>query len=115
MVIMTMTIRRIRPPANVFIDRGKLRTDRNGHYEFESVYPGPYKMDTRTWRSPHVHYKVHARGFKTLVTQLFFKNAQYLDTDPLVKRRLIISLRAVQGDRGPYWSGTFNIVLARRK
>jgi hypothetical protein len=72
-------------------------------------------MDPQTWRSPHIHYKVHARAYKTMITQLFFKGAPYLDTDPFVKTSLIIRLRAIQTPGGPYWRGEFNIVLARRK
>jgi protocatechuate 3,4-dioxygenase beta subunit len=103
------------PPPNVFTDRARLRTDRHGSYEFRTVYPGAYKMDATTWRTPHIHYKVEARGYATLVTQLFFDGAPYLATDPFVEKELIIALRALQGDRGPYWSGTFDIVLARHK
>jgi protocatechuate 3,4-dioxygenase beta subunit len=103
------------PPKDVFVNRVQLLSDQFGRYEFETIYPGPYKMDARTWRTPHIHYKVHARGHKTLVTQLFFAGAPYLDSDPFMKKSLIIRLRAVQAPGGPYWRGTFNIVMARRK
>jgi len=103
------------PPQDVYIDRARLKTDKRGRYQFRTVYPGPYKMDVTTWRTPHLHYKVRAAGYRTLVTQLFFRDAPYLATDPFVKKALIIALKAKQGDRGPYWTGTFNVVLARHK
>jgi catechol 1,2-dioxygenase len=103
------------PPPDVYIDRARLRTDQSGRYEFKTVYPGPYMMDTTTWRTPHLHYKVRAPGYRTLVTQVFFRDAPYLATDPFVEKALIIALKAKQGDRGPYYTGTFNIVLARHR
>jgi catechol 1,2-dioxygenase len=103
------------PPPDLYIDRARLRTDKRGRYQFRTVYPGPYKMDARIWRTPHLHYKVKARGHRTLVTQLFFRNAPYLTTDPFVKKALVSTLKAKQGDQGPYWTGTFNIVLAQHR
>lgn len=103
------------PPANVYINRARMMTDQDGRYEFETIYPGPYKMDPKTWRAPHIHYKVHARSHKMLITQLFFAGSKYLDSDPFVKRSLIIKLRAEKAPGGSYRRGTFNIVLAHRK
>jgi protocatechuate 3,4-dioxygenase beta subunit len=68
-------------------------------------------MDATTWRSPHLHFRVRAIGLKTLVTQLFFEGARYLDTDPFVKRSLIIPLRQAAGGAGSYKRGRFDIVL----
>jgi catechol 1,2-dioxygenase len=92
-----------------------MKTGKDGRYQFETIYPGPYKMDQRTWRTPHIHYKVHARAHKTLTTQLFFEGAPYLHADPFRKPSLTIPLRAVQAPEAPYWRGKFDIVLARRK
>jgi hypothetical protein len=59
-------------------------------------------MDATTWRSPHLHFIVRAIGFKTLVTQLFFAGAVYLDTDPFVKKSLIMPLREHTTGTGTY-------------
>jgi catechol 1,2-dioxygenase len=82
-----------------------------GHYDNETIHPGPYKMDENTWRSPHIHFVVRALGFKTLVTQLFFRGAEYLDSDPFVKRSLIIPLTTIDTPLGTYRTGRFDIVL----
>jgi catechol 1,2-dioxygenase len=100
------------PSAHSFVNRARTHTDERGYYEFETVFPGPYKMDEKTWRSPHIHFIVRAVGLKTLVTQLFFAGAPYLGMDPFVKKSLIIELTEKSAPGGRFLIGTFNIVLA---
>jgi catechol 1,2-dioxygenase len=100
------------PDRHSFVDRTRSNCDEHGRYEFETIFPGPYRMDATTWRSPHIHFLVRAIGQKTLITQLFFQGAPYLETDPFVKASLIIPLREIAGDTGNYRHGRFDIVLA---
>jgi protocatechuate 3,4-dioxygenase beta subunit len=100
------------PSPTMFTNRTRLQSDEHGHYEFETIYPGAYKMDETTWRSPHIHFLVRAFGFKTLVTQLFFAGAPYLESDPFVKKSLIIPLAEHRSRGGTYKVGRFDIVLA---
>ena len=44
--------------------RATVTADRKGAYRFESNRPGPYYG-----RPPHIHLRVSAQGFRTLVTQ----------------------------------------------
>lgn len=44
--------------------RATVFADRSGAYRFESAFPSAY-----TGRPPHIHLRVSAPGFKTLVTQ----------------------------------------------
>jgi protocatechuate 3,4-dioxygenase beta subunit len=44
--------------------RATIITDASGSYRFESNVPLPYEG-----RPPHIHLRVSAKGFKTLVTQ----------------------------------------------
>lgn len=44
--------------------RATVYADGSGAYQFESNYPKPY-----FGRPPHIHIRVSAQGFKTLVTQ----------------------------------------------
>jgi protocatechuate 3,4-dioxygenase beta subunit len=44
--------------------RATVFSDKTGSYRFESTIPGPYYG-----RPPHIHIKVSAKGFKTLITQ----------------------------------------------
>jgi catechol 1,2-dioxygenase len=96
-----------------FVNRARCMTDESGHYEFETIHPGSYRLNDGTWRAPHIHFLVSAYGFKTLVTQLFFKGDKYLNTDPFVKKSLIIPIRSphVQGKK--IQRGVFDIVLVR--
>lgn len=47
--------------------RASVRTDGEGRYAFRTVMPGEYPGRPR-----HIHYRVSARGYGTLVTQLYF-------------------------------------------
>lgn len=47
--------------------RASLRTDGDAHYSFRTVLPGEYPGRPR-----HIHYRVSAKGYATLVTQLYF-------------------------------------------
>lgn len=44
--------------------RATIVVDASGYYRFESTVPKPYYG-----RPPHIHLRVSAKGFKTLVTQ----------------------------------------------
>lgn len=54
--------------ANQITLRGFVTTDAQGNYMFESIRPGLYPGRPR-----HFHYRVTANGYKTLVTQIYFK------------------------------------------
>lgn len=47
--------------------RASLETDAEGRYSFRTVAPGEYPGRPR-----HIHYRVSAKGYATLVTQLYF-------------------------------------------
>jgi catechol 1,2-dioxygenase len=101
------------PPTDSFANRARIVTDEDARYLFETIYPGPYKFDGTRWRAPHIHYVVRARGYKTLVTQLFFQGAIYNDIDPFIKQSLIRRLLNIStDDGGAYLSGEFDIILA---
>lgn len=105
-----------KPPAkDVFVNRARLITDENGNYEYETIFPGPYKIDTNTWRPSHIHYLIRANGYKPLVTQLYFKGDPHNKTDAFIKESLIIELAEKKVEKGAYKTGTFDIVLAAGK
>ncbi|SIN67545.1 catechol 1,2-dioxygenase [Parasphingorhabdus marina DSM 22363] len=74
--------------------RGKVRTDENGHFRFESTVPVPYRikdngpvgamlkaMGRHSWRPAHVHIKVRHEGYRDLITQLYFAEGEYVHDD----------------------------------
>lgn len=84
--------------------RGHLFSDRMGNYSVWCVKPSYYSIPTdgpvgrllfSCSRSPmrpaHVHFKVSAPGYKTLVTHIFEKDDPYIDSDAVfgVKDSLI--------------------------
>jgi hydroxyquinol 1,2-dioxygenase len=88
--------------------RAQLITDENGDFHFWSVLPAPYPIpDDGTvgrmlsaqgrhpYRPAHVHFMINAPGHRKLVTHLFLKDSEYLDSDVVfgVKDSLI---RAVE-------------------
>lgn len=59
--------------------RATVMTDKSGTYRFESNFPPKY-----SFRPPHIHLKVTAPGFRTLVTQHYPKEGQTQGTFDLV-------------------------------
>jgi catechol 1,2-dioxygenase len=101
------------PPAkDVFKNRARLITDENGYYEYETIRPGAYKTGPEAWRPSHIHYLIRARGYKQLITQLYFKGDPHNAKDQFIKASLIIEPRKMKGEGGAYEQGVFDIVLA---
>jgi catechol 1,2-dioxygenase len=84
--------------------RGKFTTDADGRFWFRSVKPAGYPVPTdgpvgdllraqrrHPYRPAHLHVLAYKPGFKTLVTQVFVDDDQYLATDVVfgVTRHLI--------------------------
>jgi catechol 1,2-dioxygenase len=100
------------PRKDVFVNRARLVTDENGLYEFETVHPGPYQIGEKEWRPSHIHYLIAAEGYKSLVTQLFFKGDKHNAADAFIKASLIIELEERKVGAQGYEFGVFDIVLA---
>jgi hydroxyquinol 1,2-dioxygenase len=99
--------------------RGRLRTDEQGRYLFSSVRPEAYPIPhdgpvgellTVAGRGPmrpaHIHFKVSAPGYRTLITHIFVAGDKYLDADAVfgVKDSLIVNFEQD--------SATYDFVLA---
>lgn len=56
--------------------RGQLKTDANGNYTLNTIFPPPYGN-----RPSHIHVKVRAHGFKELTTQIYFYGDPNLGND----------------------------------
>jgi len=84
--------------------RGKLTTDAQGRFGFRSVKPAGYPVPTdgptgdllraqrrHPYRPAHLHVLAFKPGFKTLITQIFVDDDQYLKSDVVfgVTRALI--------------------------
>lgn len=60
--------------------RGKVLTNSQGFYIFESVKPGFY-LNGSNYRPSHIHFKITPPGFDTLITQLYFQGDPYISSD----------------------------------
>ena len=74
--------------------RGKFTTDENGRFWFRSVIPAGYPIpvdgvvgqllaaqDRHPYRPAHVHSLIFKPGFKTLISQIYVKGTEYIDSD----------------------------------
>jgi catechol 1,2-dioxygenase len=92
--------------------RGRVRTDAEGRYQFETVLPGNYGQGRFT-RAKHIHLLATCAGRAPLVTEIYFAGDKHNDTDGLVRRSLITQLSGKAGERGAALRGTFDITLAK--
>src|SRR3954466_6372764 len=77
--------------------RGRSQPEgKNGEYGDQTMVPQPYTVPAsgpvgryleaigqHPWRPAHIHFKVTAPGYRTLVTQVFFPGDPYPDNDPI--------------------------------
>ncbi|MGL4239685.1 MAG: dioxygenase [Beijerinckiaceae bacterium] len=84
--------------------RGKFMTGKDGRFSFRSVKPAGYPVPVHgpvgkllkaqkrhPYRPAHLHFLLHRKGYKTLITQVFVDDDKYLETDVVfgVTRRLV--------------------------
>ena len=91
-----------------YLLRGRLRTDEDGRYEFDTILPGNYRV-SETWMRPrHIHFIAGHPSRRSLTSQIYFEGDPQNRTDRLVKSSLIIPL----GKEGGGYVGTFDIALS---
>ncbi len=64
--------------------RGMQKTKIDGKYKFKTILPVPYKADQNddtSWRPAHIHMRVSVPNQQDLITQIYFKDGKYIDTD----------------------------------
>jgi protocatechuate 3,4-dioxygenase beta subunit len=78
--------------------RASLKTDAEGRYSFRTVLPGEYPGRPR-----HIHYRVSAKGYATLVTQLYFARERG------IPQELVVTTAPKEGGL----AASFDITLAK--
>ena len=97
--------------------RGGQRTKANGKYEFKSILPVPYKADPKdetSWRPAHIHMRVSVPNQQDLITQLYFKDGKYVDTDkwasdPKAVNRILTTSKNNSGES----EIIFNVIMSK--
>ena len=103
-----------------FLCRGKIKTDKDGKYFYDTVYPARYLLskgyspEDDKERPSHIHYMVSANGYKKLTTQLYFKDDPWNGRDPFIRKSLIIELKETDKDKLKKLEGVFDIVLEKK-
>lgn len=59
----------------------------NGEFSFKTVFPGAYPASRGWVRPPHVHFKVSKRGYRELVTQMYFPDQKLNLLDRLLRAK----------------------------
>lgn len=96
-------------------------TNSEGAYNFKSIIPGHYSAGANWIRPPHIHFKVHKRGIRELISQMYFAGNQYnagdliLQKIPLLERDSVVrplSPRTPENGREAF-DVTFDISVER--
>lgn len=85
-----------RPELSTPQGRGVLSSDAEGRFWFRSVVPVPYPIPTdgpvgallraarrSAFRPAHLHFRIRAEGYETLITHVFRRGDPNLETDPV--------------------------------
>jgi catechol 1,2-dioxygenase len=107
--------------------RGRLTTDDDGRFQFETVVPAAYEvpMDGATgrlfaalgrprFRPGHIHFKLSHEAASALTTQLYFEDDPFIGSDVVgaVKPSLVTKLVWHHDDRGSsYATCSYDFVL----
>ncbi len=68
-----------------YLFRGRIKTNKSGQYKFKTLMPGAY-TDAGLDRPKHIHFKVRAKGYDELTTQMYFENDPFLSQDVFVQK-----------------------------
>ncbi|WP_445679636.1 dioxygenase family protein [Radicibacter daui] len=103
--------------------RGKFTCDDQGRYRYTTVLPKPYTVpydgpvgkllragDRHAWRAAHLHFIVRSPGMRSITTEVFFENGEYIENDAVfgVRKSLIAKVKPVKA------SDTFDFELDHR-
>ncbi len=110
------------PPRTNMNLRGRMHSGEDGRYALHTVVPAPYTIPHKgptgrllealgrhPWRPAHLHLLATHDGYKPLITQIYFKGDQYIESDAVRAARndLAFDLQ----DEGDHKRIDFEVVL----
>jgi protocatechuate 3,4-dioxygenase beta subunit len=72
--------------------RGKVASDRGGHFRFETIQPKGYPTGGGGYRCAHFHLKVHVQGKPSFTTELYFPGDPLNKTDSSFRESRAVKL-----------------------
>lgn len=107
---------------------GRAESDASGRFEFFTIKPGKYDQAVEVQgkqhlitRAPHIHFRIFAKGYETLTTQMYFggvfNEVKLNESDMLLKKikanaeRLVCAFESSPTQEGGSYRGTFKIYL----
>jgi protocatechuate 3,4-dioxygenase beta subunit len=97
--------------------RGGQKTKADGKYEFASILPVPYKAtpsDESSWRPAHIHMRVSVPNQQDLITQIYFKESKYVDTDKWASAPQAINrILAITKNKSGESEIIFNVIMSK--
>ena len=97
--------------------RGGQRTKADGKYEFKSILPVPYKADPKdetSWRPAHIHMRVSVPNQQDLITQIYFKDGKYVDTDPYASNpKAVNRILTISKNNSGESEIIFNVIMSK--
>ncbi|MFN3546068.1 MAG: dioxygenase [Mesorhizobium sp.] len=94
--------------------RGIFEADKQGRYYYTTVLPKPYTVpydgpvgellragDRHAWRPAHLHYMIRSPGMRSITTEIFFENTEYVDNDAVfgVRKSLLAKITPYKADK----------------
>lgn len=94
--------------------RGIFEADDQGRYYYTTVLPKPYTVpydgpvgellragDRHAWRPAHLHYMIRSPGMRSITTEIFFENTEYVDNDAVfgVRKSLLAKIVPYKADK----------------
>lgn len=92
--------------------RASMTTGDDGRYVVSTIRPAPYMVPTdgpvgellnatgrHAWRPSHLHFIIQAKGYRSLVTEVFPSDDPYLDQDAVFGVRSDLVMEYAPGDR----------------
>ena len=100
----------------------RLKTDKQGNFSFKTIIPGAY-LASETWmRPPHIHFRVLLRGYKELITQMYFDGNNLNERDQILmallpheRKQLIVKFSPIVGTDNSILEGFFPITIEKLK
>jgi catechol 1,2-dioxygenase len=64
-----------------FKNRAQWLSDSKGAYNFKTILPGKY-LNGKLYRPSHIHFRITAKGYKEIISQLYFEGDPHITSDP---------------------------------